>query len=41
MIPGSCQRTEKAMKHEGEDDINCSWYTCKGFDPDNSNVGIS
>ena len=30
VIPGSCQRAEKAVEHKGDGDTNCSWYPWNG-----------
>ena len=29
-IPWSCQKAEKAVQHEGENDTNCSLFTWNG-----------
>ena len=40
-IHGPCQRSEKAVEHEGKSNTNCSWHTWNGpEDPREGTVGI-
>ena len=36
---GSCQKTEKAVEHEGDGDTNCRWYPWDGFQKPGKKVG--